>query len=128
MISIVGHIPVGYNRIYPGYSANDRWLCEGEHWLGSNNNFFKAIDRLLHQSSVIIASISTDQASTLTHTHHFHFVITTTKRLRVHINNHETVTRAHATAIISGLMIYIIYYCSNNCQCSPINDILWGGL
>ena len=22
----MGHVPVEYNRIYPGYSANDKWF------------------------------------------------------------------------------------------------------
>ena len=82
-------------------------------WPGSNDNFFKAIDGLLHQSSVIIASISTNQASTLTHTHHFHFII----------NNYKKVTRARALLLHQAyIIIYIIYYSSNstnNCQCSP---------
>ena len=90
-------------------------------WPGSNDNFFKAIDGLLYQSSVIIASISTNQASTLTHTRHFHFII----------NNYKKVTRARALLLHQAyIIIYIIYYSSNstnNCQCSPSMTSSGGG-
>ena len=34
-------------------------------WLDSSDDFFKAVEGLLHQSSVIIGSINTNQASKL---------------------------------------------------------------